>query len=315
MTAKTQFLRKDFVEIISNYNLGKLISSNPVTKGTVQTNFLLKTTEGKFIFRYYENRSKDSVLFESCLIEYLRERNYPCPSQFKNESGNFVDTYNQKPFIIFEFIEGHHIKDPNNKQRNQLIEKAAELHLLTKNYKPFNKEYRLNYDVETCLSLAQKAANNVNTKESEAKLKWLQKEVLELNLPKSLPKGICHCDFHFSNVLFKDSKFVALLDFDDANYTYLLFDLVGLIESGAWHHDRETVLNFEAAKKVVSEYMKYRSLNVIERRHLFDVYKLSIFFDCIWYFDRGNAGNFYEKQKIEFLNSIGASSFYEKIFK
>ena len=60
--------------------------------------------------------------------------------------------------------------------------------------------------------------------------------------------------------------------------------------------------------------MEYRPLTKDEKEHLFDVFKLSIIFDCIWYFERGNVKNFYEKKKIEYLNSLGRKNFYKKLF-
>jgi Ser/Thr protein kinase RdoA (MazF antagonist) len=126
--------------------------------------------------------------------------------------------------------------------------------------------------------------------------------------------GICHCDFHFSNVLFKDNSFKALLDFDDANYTFLMFDLVTLIESWAWRHDLDKELDFVQARKILAEYQKYRQLNDNEKRHLFDLYKLSVLFDCVWYFGRGMASDFYEKRKVEFLNTVGREEFYNQLF-
>lgn len=314
MAVKTKFSINDFNKILSNYDLGNYKKSKPFKMGAVQTNLLLETTEGRFVLRYYENRSKDSVLFESNLIKYLRDKNYPCPAPFKNKHGKFVGTYNNKPYVIFEFIEGQHIKNPSENQKKQLIKKVAELQNITKKYRPLNKKHRWNYSIELCRELAQKEAKKINTLNSTEKLKWLEHELLKLNLPKSLPKGVCHCDFHFSNVLFKDNKFNALIDFDDANYTFLIFDLVGLIESEAWRHDKDEVLNFNEAKKVLSEYMKYRPLNNNERRHLFDLYKLSILFDCVWYLRRGGIKDFYEKRKIKYLNSIGRKEFYNKMF-
>ena len=65
---------------------------------------------------------------------------------------------------------------------------------------------------------------------ARAKLPWMERELERLDLPPSLPKGVCHCDFHWSNILFQGDEFVALLDFDDANWTYRTFDLVILIE-------------------------------------------------------------------------------------
>ncbi len=74
--------------------------------------------------------------------------------------------------------------------------------------------------------MARRKAKAIGTANAKNKLKWFESELSKLSLPKSLPKGICHCDFHFSNVLFTKGKFSALIDFDDANYTFLTFDLV-----------------------------------------------------------------------------------------
>ncbi len=115
-------------------------------------------------------------------------------------------------------------------------------------------------------------------------------------------------------MLFQEGKFAALIDFDDANYTYLIFDLVGLIEGEAWHHERDRELAFDRAKKVVDVYSSYRPLNRNEKRHLFDVYQLSILFDCFWFFRRGGPEDFYEKRKIDFLNSVGREAFYNMLF-
>lgn len=323
MTVKTKFSKNDFVKILSDYDLGEYKSSKPFTTGAVQTNFLLQTTKGKFVFRYYENRSQNSVLFESDLIKHLTDKNYPCPAQFKNKHGKFVCSYKGKPFIIFEFVDGRHLKNPNEKQKIELVRKVAELQNIMKNFKPKNINYRLNYNVENCKELARKEAKKINTDNARKKLKWFENELSKLEFPKSLPKGVCHCDFHFSNVLFKDNKFNALIDFDDANYTFLVYDLAALInpfvksfEWNTWTKFKkdENVFDFTEARKIVAEYMEYRPLTKDEKEHLFDVFKLSIIFDCIWYFERGNVKNFYEKKKIEYLNSLGRKNFYKKLF-
>jgi len=324
MAVKTKFLKDDFIKILSDYDLGEYKSSKPFITGAVQTNFLLQTTKGKFVFRYYENRSKNSVLFESDLIKHLTDKNYPCPAQFKDKHGKFVCTYKDKPFIIFEFVEGKHLKNPNESQKNELVKKVAELQNITKNYRPRNTKFRLNYNIENCRELARKEAKKINTANAREKLKWFESELLKLELPKSLLKGVCHCDFHFSNVLFKNDKFNALIDFDDANYTFLVYDLIALInpfvksfEWSTWtkFKNDENVFDFSEARKIVAEYMKYRLLNKNEKEHLFDAFKLSIMFDCIWYFERGNAKDFYEKRKIEYLDTLGRKEFYKRLFK
>jgi homoserine kinase len=314
MAVKTNFSRTELEAILSNYALGQLQKIKPLTHGSVQTNLMVQTTLGKYVFRYYENRSREAVLFEVNLIRYLKNRQYPCAAPLKDKHGNFVGSYNQKPLVCFEFVEGQHLTRPTLDQKRQLIAKVAELHKLTRKYRPLHKKQRWNYSVELCQELARKEAAKLNSTNAEAKLAWLEQELLKLELPVTLPKGICHCDFHFANVLFKDGKFEALLDFDDANYTFLLFDLVGLIEGEAWQHERDEVLDFKKAKMVVANYTTYRALNYTEQHHLFDVYKLSILFDCVWYFGRGEAENFYERTKLRYLDEVGRRNFYDLLF-
>lgn len=314
MAVKTEFAKEEIKRLFSNYNLGGCIDSEPIAEGTVQTNYKVQTTNGQFIFRYYENRTKNAVLFETDLLMYLKEKNFPCPEPLKNKSGDIVNINNSKPYVVFKYIEGYHVQEPNEIQKKQLIQKAAELHIITKDYQPKYKNRRWNYGVDFCKDQAQKVSNRINNLNSKKKLIWLKNSLHELKLPQSLPKGICHADLNFSNVIFKNGEFSSLLDFDDANCTYLLFDLVGLIESWAWRYDKDEILNFKEAKKIVLEYTKHRPLTTVEKEHLFDVYKLSILIDCVWFFDRGEVKDFYEKRKIDYLEYIGRKKFYDEIF-
>ena len=314
MAVKPVFTNEALQHIFANYNLGKYINSKPISEGTVQTNYKVQTTNGYFVFRYYENRTKNSVLFETNLLSYLKENNYPCPQPFINNTGSFVGNYNLKPFVVFSYIEGHHIEEPNEGQKKLLIQKAAELHKITQSYSPIHKESRWNYGVEFCREQAIAAYKRINSLNSKKKFNWIDKGLLTLELPQSLPMGICHSDFHTSNILYNNNKFVALLDFDDANYTYLLFDLVGLIESWAWTHDKYDVINLTEAKKIIEEYTKHKPLSIVEKIHLFDVYKLSIFIDSVWFFERGDAEDFYEKRKIDYLDQLGRENFYKVFF-
>ena len=122
---------------------------------------------------------------------------------------------------------------------------------------------------------------------------------------------------------FKIGIFHALLDFDDANYTYLTFDLVALIEPYLFHFDwnnwqlmpiGDDVFDFARAHAIIVDYQAIRPLSAMERDHLFDVLKLAILIDCLWFFDRGDAGSFYERRKIECLDELGRRAFTRKLF-
>ena len=53
MAAKTDFSKDTLTEILANYSLGQYKDSKLFTTGTVQTNILLETTVGKFVFIEY----------------------------------------------------------------------------------------------------------------------------------------------------------------------------------------------------------------------------------------------------------------------
>jgi homoserine kinase type II len=311
MTPKPILSNSDVAAMLSNYQLGQLQDAQPFAKGTVQTNLLITTTQGKLVLKVYLNRPTDSVRFEANLVHYLRQRDFPCAGALRNKQGTWVSLYQDKPLIIFEYIEGQHVDSLNLMQQKHVIDTAARLQIITRNYRPSLRHFRWNYTPELCLRLAQDAAHRLNTTTAHAKLKWFQQQLSALQLSRSLPKGICHCDYDLSNLLFRGDTLAALLDFDDANFTYLAFDLVVLM-SWAWPFEGE--FDPAAARQIAHEYQQTRPLSELEKRHLFDMQKLHILFDGIWYFARGDADDFYEKGKIEYLADFGRERFYRILF-
>jgi len=325
MAVKTEFSDKDIQNIIQDYDLGSFWSYEPVSHGTVQTVFTIKTEKAKYILKYYENRPMKSVQFEACLINYLVKKNFSCPGIVKNSRGKSMGIYRDKPYLVFEFAEGASCEKLSLNRQLLIIRKIAELQNITKKYRPVYKEFRWNYSVEMCMEAAEKEAKKLGTKEAEKKLAWHKRELSELVIPKNLPMGICHCDLSefAKNVFFKNGEISAILDFDDANYTYLVFDLVFLLapfiesfDHNTWQNFgvEDNVFDFKKSREIVREYSRYRKINNNEKRHIFDVYKLSILIDCVWYFKRGRADDFYEKKKIDFLNNLGRDGFYKNLF-
>lgn len=313
MTTKTRFSKPTIEVILSRFVLGSLMDFKAIPQGTVQTNYLLETTKGKYILRYYENRSLSSVIFESDLLAFLTSKHFPCPHPVIDKTGKSVGLFQHKPFSIFEYIEGQPVERLTTSQKCQLINKVAELQNLSKDFNSIHQDSRWNYSKMLCRELAEQKSNALNNPEAGQKLTWIKQQLSLLDFPDDLPKGICHCDFHFSNILFLDDQLVGLIDFDDANYTYLTFDLVCLIDTWAWHYPAKE-LDLQSAQEIVHIYEATRPLSPIEKRHFLDVYILSILFDSIWFFSRGKVGNFYEQIKIDFLRNLGRRALQDKLF-
>ncbi|MDK2952360.1 MAG: homoserine kinase type [Kosmotogales bacterium] len=325
MAVKKHLNISDIEEIVSKYNIGKLVHFKSIESGSVQLNYLLITEKRKYVLRYYcEERSKESVLFELNLIIYLLKHGYPTASPVKDVSGGYINFHEDKSLMIFEFIEGKHVENPTIIQRNLLIKKVAELNGITKNYRPVYRKFRWNYNQEFCRNLAKEKASEIGSENAKEKYWWMAGELEKLNLPSNLTRGVCHCDFHYSNIFFDDDRFVALIDFDDANYTYLTYDLVSLMNPflpefswKTWEKfDREeNILVFDECRDILREYLKYRPMSFLEKRHIFDVCKLNILIDCLWYFRRGKVEDFFEKRKIDALNTLGREKFFGNLFE
>jgi Ser/Thr protein kinase RdoA (MazF antagonist) len=311
MAVKTVFTEDEFVALLAHYDLGDFREAKPLAAGTVQTNWLIITTQGRFIYKYYENRSSESVRFEANLMAYIRQRGFPCAAPMRDHRGRAVRMYRDKAYIIFEYIDGHSLDHLNPQQKTQVIQAAAQLQQITKTYLPSLRKFRWNYGPELCLQLAQAETRKVGTLNARAKLDWFEQQLSNLKLPPTLSKGICHCDYDLSNLLFRNGELVALVDFDDANYTYLTFDLVNLIDGWAWPYQGS--LNLDHARQIARDYRWLRPLNRLESRHLFDVHKMQILMDGIWFFARGDVADFYERQKIDTLDSLGRDGYLEAV--
>ena len=315
MAVHTKFTKEDFENILSNYDLGTFQNSKDLIDGTVQTNVLIKTTKGKFVLRYYEFRSEEYVLFEVNILDYFSKKNYPCAIPIENNNRKLIDKYNSKPYAIFEYVEGEHIKNPNSEQYSEIVKHLAKLHDISKGYKPRYWEIREGHDKKYCWETSQIEAKKFKSKtKGKERLQWMETELDKLEFPNSIPKGVCHCDFDISNLKFKGNRLIGVLDFDDACYTHLIYDVATLIYYWAWLREEE--FDFAKARYLLSEYMKYRRLNESEKKHIYDALKMVVFTYMAWLFYDGEKNNFINesKDKINWLNDIGREEFYRKLF-
>lgn len=131
MAVKTRFSPQVFQQILAQYDLGTFNRCQPIPAGTVQTTYFIYTSGGKFVFRYYENRSVPAVTFESEMLQYLIKHHYPCPAPLPDKQVRTVHSYQGKPFMMMTFLPGQPVEDPSDYHKGQLIQYAAWLQNLT----------------------------------------------------------------------------------------------------------------------------------------------------------------------------------------
>lgn len=307
MPTKQTITEEDFPKILANYDFGEYKGYKTFANGAGQTTILLETTIGKFVLRYYENRSKEHVDFEVGLFEFLQAKGYPVPKVIATNSGQSSGVYKDKPYIVLEFVEGEHGKNPNEEfnrfQAAEVVRAVAELHIVTTGESPIFFQERKGYSVDYCWDEYQKRSNQ----DSEIAA-WLREQLDGLHFPESLPKGICHADVNYGNFLFREGKIVAVLDFDMSFYTYLVYDIASLLYWWTW--SPAGGFDFEKGRFIVNEYSRHRNLEAEEKGCIFDALKLIILLGIAW----SDESEFEENRKtIEFLNNLGRDEFYKAL--
>lgn len=306
MPVKTILRKEDLPNILNKYSLGKIKESKTFAHGAGQTTLLIETEQGRFVLRYYENRTTKHVLFELHLFEYLQGKGYPVPKVIKSALGNLLEEYQGKPLAMLEFIEGEHGKDPNDafesEQMAQVVKTVAKLHELTLGYDADYLHNREPYDVVYCLKTFEDKSGSKDRRE------WLRKELASLEIPVGLSKGVCHADLNYGNFLLKNGKVAAILDFDMSFYGDVVYDIASLIYWWAW--PPKSGLKIEEAKRIVQEYQKQRPLADAERRSIYDYLKLIILLGISWSSDEDFDA---EKERVEKLNQFGRVGFTQEI--
>jgi homoserine kinase type II len=298
MPVATTISESDFPAILANYDLGEYRGFRPFANGAGQTTVLLETGLGKFVLRYYENRSEGHVDFEVRLADFLREKQFPVPSPIRNRTGAYVGTHRGKPLVIIEFVEGEHCRNPNDhfdaEHAALAAQAVAQLHCLTNGYDRDYFRNREAFDVAYCWrQFRRRHADLVETEQG----RWFKAELDSLVFPPDMPKGLCHADLNFANFLFGHGEVAAVLDFDMSFHGFLVYDVASLIYW--WAMPPMQGLRSERARFILAEYEKRRPLSEIEKAHVVDALKLIMLLGISWG-DRAEIEG--ERQKFELLD-------------
>jgi len=309
MAVKTDFSHAELRAILADYDVGEFQASQAFEHGADQTNILLSTSTGKYAFRYYEKRLEDYVRFEIDLLHFLGNQSYPCPAPIQRRDGRYFALHNGKPYALFTFLEGEHEHRTDN---YRLVAPAlAWLNNLTCAYRPAYAAARTPYGAAYAWSCAQANATYLtDPSEAQERLGWFRVELATLQLPNGLPKGVCHCDSNRSNFLYKDGKLAAVLDFDQASYTWVLYDVAQMIYWWTWP-DKGNI-QLDESRDLVAHYETVRQLSDTERHALFDMLKLVHLVGIGWSLADDSFPN--DKRKVVDLDVLGRDAFYDAIF-
>lgn len=226
---------------ITNYpHCGKISKIQLLSHNNINSiNYIIKTNKGKYVLRKITDNSSFLQAEKMCeVLQFCKSHNALVPEPIKNKRRNFVD--NKNIIYITKFYDGRIYKGKKN-QVIYLAKSLAKLHkILDDNKIKYN--YRKNQIHYQILNLNE--LNRINSIIIRKKIKDTSDNILLKNfklLTKSIKeieeiskfldnahfqKQLIHYDLHPGNVLFKNDKVIAILDFNSMRKGYKIEDVV-----------------------------------------------------------------------------------------
>ncbi|UNE54883.1 homoserine kinase [Bartonella machadoae] len=263
MAVYTNIHPDDLKAFLSRYSIGSLLSYQGIAEGIENSNFMLYTTEGRFVLTLYEKRiSRDDLPFFCSLMQHLRKCGISCPQPVVQNDGTMIGELAGRPAAIITFLEGMWIRQPDICHCGEVGTRLAQLHLAGQSF-TMSRKNTLSIMDWTLLWEQCKKSKDKLLKEFEQKINR-ELSFLQENWPSNLPTGIIHADLFNDNVFFLNHHLSGIIDFYFACNDFLAYDLA--ICLNAWCFEQDHSYNIFKARSLLENYQKIRSLIPLEMK-------------------------------------------------
>lgn len=255
--------------ILRSYGIADF-SYEVINRGIENTSVYIQAKGKKYVLRIYRQGKKDEhISFHLAFQNYLREHGIPIPRIYPNREGKELTIVEidglRWQVILMEYAEGENsTKHYSLALIHDLAPLQAKMHLLGIEYA---KKLSGNEKVWTQLidGLAERIHNT--TGYAQDIVNFIERtRSFHYDLNPQLPHGWNHLDLDFEgNVLVKDNKVSAILDFDDLDYSPLVVCL-GYSLWAVLFTDGEKVM-----RQYLAEYEKVRPLAKEEYKALLHI--------------------------------------------
>lgn len=312
MATYTHLTQNDIQQIADNYNL-KVTQFEPINGGNGNSSFKLTTQRGKYVLTVCDDKTFDEVSVMGKLLLLLQQNNFPCTRVIPSQNKDLITLYTDKPVMLKRYIEGRVFEYLRPEMLVQLGAETARLHQIpAPDYLPTDHPYGRAH-------FAQVIGLNIDVKYEF----WLKKQIdeLEQKIPPNLPRALIHGDLFFDNLLFEETKFNAIIDFEEACNYYMVFELGMAIVGSCVDHDSS--INLEKACALLKGYQQIRPLEQREKETLQMFVQYAAIATSYWRFDKYNIdcpdANKAEShwpmvQLAQAVNEIQSSQFMTAIF-
>lgn len=209
--------------LISQYDIGSLLSCKGIAEGVENSNFLIETTQGHYILTLYEKRVQAGDLpFFVDLLDHLAASQCPVPAVIRDRDGQAIQQISGRAACLIQFLSGMSLTVPSPAQCAAVGAALGQMHRALERYaggRPNN------------MGMPHWRAVAATSGDLDHVLPGLKDAVdaellhLESAWPRDLPQHVIHGDLFPDNVLMLGNDVTGLIDFYFAASDFRAYDL------------------------------------------------------------------------------------------
>ena len=224
MAVYTKINNKDIRSLSNDYQIDGLTKFKGIKKGIENTNYLLRTSQKKYILTIFEKRvQKKDLPFFMNLMGILNQNKIICPKPLKNNKGKHLSEIQGKPLCIVTFLKGKDKVNLNYKNCFDIGKNIAKFHKVASKIKLYRENSMSINKLDSLLKSIKFTSNKVPSKLKPTLSKYLKN--IKSQWPEKLPEGIIHGDLFIDNIFFSKNKFSGFIDFYFASNDYLMYEI------------------------------------------------------------------------------------------
>lgn len=264
MAVYTHVSSEAMSRFLSKYDVGELVSAKGIAEGVENSNYLVDTTQGRFILTLYEKRVAASDLpFFMALLDHLADKGLPVPPAIKNREGVEIQELEGRPACLIKFLSGVSVTHPRPAQARATGDALGQLHKAVIDF-PAQRENSMGQP--TWQTLYDRCGNSLDTIAPQLH-QDLGVAIADLGATwnrDNLDRCAIHADLFPDNVLMLDDRVTGLIDFYFACTDIRLYDLA--VTHTAWSFD-STGTHFDAniGEALIEGYEQHFPLSDAER--------------------------------------------------
>ncbi|AKH42435.1 homoserine kinase type II [Altererythrobacter atlanticus] len=266
MAVYTNLSAADFSALLRQYDVGEIVSAKGIAEGVSNSNWLIETTQARFILTMYEHRvDLDDLPFFLGLLDHLAAKGSPVPRTIHDKAGAAFRMMDGKAVALIEFLSGVSVDRPNAAQAYAVGSALAGLHI---NAADFPDSRPNSMGLAAWHSLFADCGEDGLRKIDPALPAIVAEELafLDANWPQDLPRSVIHADLFPDNVLMLDNHVSGLIDFYFACTDITAYDLA--VTHAAWCFTPDGSFQPEIARELMRGYTDSRPLSDAEQQAL-----------------------------------------------